>query len=161
MTKMVTQSELARELNVSRQRVSAMVKQGLFTPNSSGKIDLDLALQRIAENRDESRGGVQPPSTETFNEARCRKERALASLRELEASEKKGTLVDVEGVRLELARVAVTLKTRLRSVPSAVAQEVFHLALNAKTERQGVAQIFTLLQKTIDEALLELSGTKI
>lgn len=157
MTKrMVTQSELARELNVSRQRVSAMVKQGLFTPNSSGKIDLDLALQRITENKDESRGGKQAPVSLTFQEARTLKETALARLRQLEADEKENLLVNVDEIRFYFADVITVTKTRLRAVPVAIAQEAAHIG-RTQPGRAGEVAIMKLMLESIDDALRELT----
>lgn len=114
----------------------------------------------IAANRDPVKGGKQAPVEGTFHEHRTRKEAALARLRSLEADEKAGSLVSVEDVRRELARAATICKSRLRQVPSSLAGEIFHTAKSSKTPREGTAQIFTLLQKAIDEALTELSQSE-
>ncbi len=158
--KRLTQAVYAKHRGVSRQMISKLVKDGTIKL-IHGLIDPVDADRRIADNKDLSRGGKQAPSTETFSEARARKERALASLREIEALEKKGTLVDAESVRYELAKAFTVCKSRLRQIPPSLSGEIFHTARSAKSEREGQALIFSALQKAIDEALTELSGTKI
>lgn len=55
----ITRAELAKKLNISRQRVHTMVREGLIIPDAKGRIDLDLALTAIAANRDPVKGGKQ------------------------------------------------------------------------------------------------------
>lgn len=156
----VSQSQLARELGVSRQRVSAMVREGLITPDSKGRIDLDAALVAIAANRDPARGGKQTPVNESFHEARTRKERALATLREIEADEAAGRLVDAEEVQQAFVSMITTARTRLRAIPSKVAGELYHVGKVSKNQREGAAEIQKKLLAEVDEALQELSEYK-
>lgn len=137
-----------------------MVHEGLITPDAKGLIDFDAALLAIAENQDPGKGGKQTPVEGTFYEHRTRKEAALARLREIEASEKEGILVNVEDLRRDIAKLFVDIKARLRAIPSKTAGEVYHTALSAKGEKEGKAAIFKKLQVEIDEALLELSQWK-
>lgn len=152
----VSQSALARKLKISRQRVHSMVNEGLITPDAKGLIDFDDALQAIAENRDPGKGGKQTPVEGTFYEHRTRKEAALARLREIEASEKEGSLVNAEELRLNLAKLFVDVKTQIRAIAPKVTQEIAHLKIS-KTGRELTTAIEGLLRLEHDAALLQLS----
>lgn len=154
----VTRGELAKKLKVSRQRIHAMEKAGLIGADGYGKIDLDEAIKAIADNYDPARGGKQGATREgSFYEARTRKEAALANLREIEFAEKRGELVNAADMKRELARLFVSMKTRLRAIPSKNAQAIAHLKMEIKSARDLMAAIQTLLLKDIDEALEEIS----
>lgn len=155
----VTRVKLAEKLNVSRQRVHSMIKEGLIIPDSKGLIDLQEATTTIVANRDPVRGGKRTPITsdESFSEARSRKERALADMRELETAEKKGELLNAEEVMAALAEVFIVVKERLRSIPARMANEIYYIAKSTQNEREAIAKIFEALLKDIDDTLLELS----
>lgn len=157
----VTRAELAKKLQVSRQRVHSMVQEGLIVPDSKGLIDLDTAITTIAANRDPARGGKRTPieADETFSEARSRKETALANLRELEADEKRGELVSAENIRFELKNLFTVIRQNLRAIPAKTAQEVCHIA-RSKPGRTGEVAVMNLLLKELDQVLLELSQWK-
>lgn len=157
----VTRAELAKKLQVSRQRVHSMVQEGLIVPDSKGLIDLDTAITTIAANRDPARGGKRTPieADESFSEARTRKETALANLREIEAAEKRGELVNAREYNDLHILMIVAAKTRLRSIPITVAGEVAHLG-KTLNGRAAMSAISKLLLTAIDSALLELSQWK-
>ncbi|HBG47548.1 MAG TPA: hypothetical protein DDW94_11255 [Deltaproteobacteria bacterium] len=154
--KKLTQAGYARHLGVSRQMISKLIKDGTIKL-IDGLIDPVDADRRVAENKNPIHGGKRPvvEPDETFNEARTRKERALASLRELEADEKSRTLVNVDEIRFYFADVATTVKTRLRSIPASVAQECAHMGKTLEGRAAAVA-IMKLLTTAIDDALREL-----
>lgn len=133
-----------------------MIAEGLITPGAKGLIDLDAALLAIAANRDPGKGGKQTPVEGSFYEHRTRKESALANLRELEAAEKKGSLVNAELLRLEFARLFTDVKTRVRAIAPKIAQEVAHLK-TSKSGRELTTAIEGLLRVEHDAALFQLS----
>lgn len=154
----VSRAELAKKLQVTRQRIHAMEKAGLITTDEDGKIDFNEALKAIADNYDPARGGRHAtPREGSFYEERTRKERALANLREIEFAEKRSELVNAADMKRELARLFVNLKTRLRAIPTKSAQSLAHLKMENKSPRELMATIQTLLLRDIDEALEEIS----
>lgn len=156
-------TEVAKELGVSRTRLHTMIKEGIVTPEADGSFDVSTARAEMKANLSAVHGGRRTSCipVESFSEARTRKEKALADLREMESAVMRGELVDANELRHELATVFTVVKQSLRSIPAKVAQEVFHIALNAKEERTGVAAIFKLMLKEIDAVLTELSKYRV
>jgi len=108
-----------------------------------------------------SKSGKRSPlqKDENFHAARTRKEKALADLRQLEAAEKRGQLVDAEAYNRLHGEHILAAKARLRAIPSKCAQEVAALKLSKKG-RELTAAVQKLLLREIDAALEELSKWK-
>lgn len=158
--KKLTQAGYARHLGVSRQMIAKLVKDGTVKL-IDGLIDPVDADRRVAENKSPIHGGKRPlvEPDESFSEARARKERALANLREIEAAEKRGELVNAREYNDIHILMIVAAKTRLRSIPTTVAGEVAHMG-KTLNGRAAMSAISKLLLTAIDSALLELSQWK-
>lgn len=77
----------------------------------------------------------------------ARREAALADVAELEAAERKGELVPVKQARADVTGVFMVVRTRLLSIPAAVAQRMPHLA----------SEVVPALDELLREALEELA----
>lgn len=94
---------------------------------------------------------AQPAEGETLEEAKTRKEAALASLHELELAEKTGRLLDAEKVTEWWVRMITNAKTKILAIPTKAAP----LVIGCKSP----AQAKDVLEQHIHEALTELSAT--
>lgn len=157
-----SKTQVAKDLGVSRTRLYSMVREGIVVPATDGTINITTARAAMKEKLSPVHGGKRTPAVvdESFSEARTRKEKALADTREMEAAVMRGELVDAAEVRAGLAKAYTCVKMGLRAIPSKISGEVFHLALNSKSEKAGVTEIFKKLLTEIDEVLLALSKTK-
>ncbi len=94
---------------------------------------------------------AKPVNGESLEEAKTRKESALASLHELELAEKTGKLLDAEQTAEWWTRIITNAKTKLLAIPTKAAP----LVIGCKTP----AQAKDVLERHIYEALTELSAT--
>ncbi len=94
------------------------------------------------------RKGGRPAEATSLHAARTRKERALASLRELELGQKKGELLSAEEVAREWEGIVRTVRSAMLAVVSRVRSQV-------PTMDQHTA---TLLDHEIRAALEALGG---
>lgn len=90
---------------------------------------------------------AQPGDGESLEQAKTRKEAALASLHELELAEKTGRLVDSEKVGDWWVQIVTNAKSKLLAIPTKAAPLVIGSPAQAKA----------VLDTMIHEALLELS----
>jgi hypothetical protein len=142
MQELISQAEYARRLGVRESTVSRQVKSGVI-PTVKGKIDPAAADVARAANLDPSRGRRKtalpadspeaPPvapdqpktvpitssglSARELMDARVRKERALARLRELEAQIAEGSLVALVDVIATQKGANLNVRDRLLSFP--------------------------------------------
>lgn len=86
--------------------------------------------------------------TETLNQARARKEVALADLRQMEARKRSGELAEVEQVVRQYADGFRLLRSRLLAVPSRVRVRCPHLS----------TRDVDAVDREIRDALEELAG---
>lgn len=165
MVKTVSQSEYARQRGVTPGYINKLVKYGVLKLQD-GKIDpvrADADIKAYAAQLHDTPGpkGSNPSANDDSLAAWRKKElQVKTAIRRLELEESTGKLINIEELRTELAKLFVNLKTVLRALPSKVAGEIFHLAKNAKTEREAMAGISKYLLKEVDAALLELSNWK-
>lgn len=154
-----SKTQVAQELGVSRTRLYTMIKEGIVSPEADGTIDIILARTSMQEKLSSTHGGKRTSAiiNENFSEARTRKEKALADMRELEVAEKRGDFLNAEEVKAALAETFIVIKERIRSIPARYSTEIYHIAKSMQKENEAIAKIFETLLKDIDETLLELS----
>ena len=130
----------------------------------NGKVDPEQADRGWSQNTSVEQqvrgtGGRNAPpeaippekgETESYIDARARKEAALADLAEMEAAELRGELVRTEDVTKCWGEMVTAIRARLLVLPSMAASQV---APPGKT-----AEVQGILRKLINEALQELSG---
>jgi hypothetical protein len=137
----ISQAEAARRLSVSREMVRLYVRRGMPT---SGKRVLwpaaenwrKLNVVRDKSRNSKTRSGEQgkPKATpkpaapkvgaETMAAAAARKESAIADIREMERGQKRGELVNVAEIELELARVVIAVRNQFLMLPGKAAARV-------------------------------------
>jgi phage terminase Nu1 subunit (DNA packaging protein) len=145
-------TKVASALNLSEQRVQQLVKEGL-PREARGQYDPVKCLlwyvrylQKALERR------AVPTLDGGFvgeREERVRLLRADADLREMELAEKRGKLVAIQDVEMEMTDLILTTKSRVLAVASRVAPEL--LGLTSRVMAHAI------VEKGLKEALLQLS----
>lgn len=168
-SRLISQSEYARQKGVSRQRINNLVSSGIINL-VNGKVDPLQADGAIMGQSDPARDDYRkmkgrPVDAGTgagspYRQAATAEKYWKAKLAELEVKVREGELVNAAEYDRLHAEMVVAAKTRLRAIPVQVAQELFHMATTAQSEREGRAEIFKKLLAEIDNALLELSQWK-
>lgn len=133
-------NKLALEAGVSAQTVSRKLKQG--------KTPEQILSEAIAWKEKQATKSTATPS-ESFTEAQARKERALASLRELELAEKNGQLVDLHQVNAWVSGCII----RARDILLRIAPEL----RDRLSQESDPITIHELIDKEIRRALNELA----
>ncbi len=138
------------------RRVQQYGKEGVFKKESHGRYDTVACVQAyIRILRDQAKG--RDPD-------RVKEEKALIAenrrLKELTRLQMEGSLVDAKEVQRELVNHITSAKARLRSVPAKVAQEITHLKMAGKSERELTAAVQGKLLTEIDSALEDVSQWK-
>lgn len=90
-----------------------------------------------------------PRVDRTYQEAKRRRELALAKLSELELAEKEGRLADVNKLAEHWARTGSNIRNRLLSIPTTAAPQVVGVTI---TQAQAI------IAGLIYDALMDLSG---
>jgi len=162
----VSKSEIAKELRLSKGRITQLIAQGLPV-RTDGKLDREKAREWYEKNirltakpeRNDS-PVLAPPAEpseaadgeagpEDFFASRARKERALADLRQMEAAQKRGDLLPTADVEAAWSEMVISARAILLGLPARLAQK---MAL--ETDRVNVEEI---LRDEIYRALSELS----
>jgi len=132
----INANQLSKALGVSKQ---AVLQSKLVQRLPDGEIDIP-ATMTMAQLREQT-------ERESY-----RKEKALADLREMEAEEKRGELIQMAVVKQEWERHAATIRDALLAAPDRVAQQ-------AGKEPQQVRIIREGMMAEIRKLLTELAGT--
>jgi hypothetical protein len=141
----VTQSEFARRIGVSRQRVNAMIREGMpALPN--GMVDLEAALKWVRSN-------VLPKQATTEDDSlvakRMEKLDVEIELLRLDLTKKQGSYVTIEDVSQVWSQVIGNCRARLLGIPFKLAPEI--------APETDVGACRQMLQREIHDALTELS----
>lgn len=154
---LITMAEYSRKRGCSRPYITKLVQQGIVTL-TDGMVDPVAADLQIADYSAQLHDkGATEPDDDSLASWRKKELQAKTALKQLQLDEERGLLVNAEELKAELARLFIDIKSILRSLPSKTAGEIYHMARNAKTDREGMAAVSTLLLRGIDEALTELS----
>jgi len=92
-------------------------------------------------------------STTTMADAKLRKALADAEISEFEAARAAGRLVDASLIKQQWSKLATELRTRLLAIPSKLAPIL--------TGKKRTAEIESLIRGEVNEALREISETKV
>lgn len=152
---LITMAEYSRRRGCSKPYISKLVAQGIVSL-TDGMIDPEAADSQIA-NFSAQMHPKEGEDSHSLAEWRRRELKVKCALKQLEWDESRGKLVDAEELKAEFARLFTDIKTTLRAIPSKAAGSLVHMARNAKTDREGMAAVSTLLLKEIDASLTELS----
>lgn len=152
---LITMAEYSRQRGCSKPYISKLVAQGVITL-TDGMVDPEAADSQIADYAAQMHPKGEK-GEQSLAEWRRRELKVKCALKQMELDTERGLLVDAEELKAELARLFIDIKSILRAIPSKTAGELVHMARNAKTDREGMAAVSTLLLKEIDAALTTLS----
>ena len=146
MGERITRAELARRLDISRQRVHQLVRAGKITLGADGLVDIDVAASEYELNTDISRRSIaaqtadavaqdvgmqplpQPPSGAQgrfdFHVAKARKEEYNADMSELKLLRARGELVSRDEVEAREFAIARLIRDRVLGWPAKLANYV-------------------------------------
>tara|TARA_R110002012_G_scaffold63674_1_gene167484 strand:+ start:93 stop:581 length:489 start_codon:yes stop_codon:yes gene_type:complete len=155
MSELITQSELARRLGVTRQYIYKLVKQGKIA--KEGKlVDFDKASKAIKMIADPARSSaidskpaqLDEESDQSFAEAKTMKEIYGAKLAKLKYEEEAGMLILKSDVKSKAHEVGKNIKEVLLSLPARVMDE-----LSVESDPRKVNSI---LEKEVRDSLSSL-----
>lgn len=165
MGEMVSQAEFARRVNVTRQRVHSLVKEGrLRLVGKKGKrklLDFEKSVRAFESTKDPTKeskiapGGLVEDSDDvaddggwSFSKARRERETANARRQKLALKKEEGKLV----VRKEVERDAFSIGRIMRDALLAITPRIQDALVAARTRKK----VNALLSKEIDGVLAEL-----
>ncbi len=141
MTPSLSQAAFSRHIGKDKGYVTRLKQAGRLVMLDNGMVDVALSLQRIAETADPTRqeavqkrlqraGNTQTPETrsESFNDAKTRKEIAQAAMAEIELATLRKHLLDAGEVRLFAADLGTTFRAALEVLPDRLAHELVPLS---------------------------------
>ncbi|MEM9272394.1 MAG: hypothetical protein AAGA80_05450 [Cyanobacteria bacterium P01_F01_bin.143] len=147
--------QVAEFVGVSYHTIENWSAQGFLTKDDQGKYGLISALTHKISLLDQELADIKNnPNAELKTQklaAEVHKEKAIARLKNLEADEKEGKLVDAEQVKQTWDNHNANCKAKLLSIPAKLALELSGI------EEPEIIQ--NRLTEVIDEALIELSSS--
>lgn len=172
-TQKLTESGLARLLNVSRQAVHDLVKRGILNKDAAGLIDVAkaqealansvhpssktaAALQSSTSTKDKSPADSKPHENgqnvevTSYHVAKTLREAAEAQIARLKLAEMQGDVIRIAAVQTQLATVFATVRDALLQIPARMAP-----VLAAETDPVAVHNV---LHAEIHQALQHLAG---
>jgi hypothetical protein len=118
----MTQTRFAEHMRVSRSWVTALKKAGRLVLTDDGLVEVEASEKLIAaSNGAEERSTVV---TKKLGDSRERKDAAEAMLKEIELAERMGLLVELDKVVPVIASAAITLRSRIESMPDILAPQL-------------------------------------
>ena len=140
-----TQTQMARALKVSQQRVSQMAKDGTLHVDETGALLLVEGLRHYFGGRfaDAEEGAID------FDKERALHEKAKREIAELQLMKMKKQAYSARTVEYVMTEMLSNLRTQLLGLPSKLAP-----LLEGKTKEE----IYTSMTKEIEEKLSELSA---
>jgi hypothetical protein len=117
ITKRQNQSGIARELGVTRQRISQLVRDGILRPGRHGLFDVERAKAAYESSRGLGVTASGPPSAvSTLVEARTKQTLARTELLESTAEIQKQRAAERRGVSIQTAAAAIVTSQILERV---------------------------------------------
>ena len=146
-TKQPTQTEIAHALGVAKSRVTAMKAQGMPTHTleaaqawRQAHLSPARAKPTAADHVDKDHGG-----TETFSEARGRREIAEADKAEFELSQLQGVLINREGIEMALETAFRQIRDTIMSVPDRLPIDAAHRTMFRNALRDTLTDALKML----------------
>jgi hypothetical protein len=116
----VSSATVGKHLGITRQAVEKHVKRGM----PMGSLDAAVEWHRRNTSPAARMAGKPPPprvaNDESFDQARTRKEIALADKAEMEADQQRGRLIEAAAVKAELGRQFGAIREGLLNVAARV-----------------------------------------
>ena len=143
----VTQTDLAKALNLSRQRVTQLIQEKIILRDEtdiSGGVFLFESLRNYWLRQTEKQG-------EDYFQIKAEHEKLKSQLTDLKLQERQSELVEMQTVLDTWADILTTLRTNLLSLPAKFASQL---------ENKSAAEISSIMTAEIEERLQELSESK-
>lgn len=158
----LSQAAFARHIGKDKGYVTRLKQAGRLVMLDNNMVDVALSLQRIAETADPTRqeavqnraqgvGDTQASKerSESFIDAKTRKEIAQAEMAEIELGVMRKNLLNAEDVRLFAADLGATFRASLETLPDRLAHELVPLS--------DADEIRAVLVDTFEQLLGDLS----
>ncbi len=169
----LTESGLARELEVSRQAVHELVKRGILIKDKNGMIDVEMAkiaLKNRVRPSSKTAASLQQAETPATNEtnhesaaeigdgtettsyhvAKTLREAAEAQIARLKLAEMRGEVIRVDAVRAAWAAKITGARDALLQIPSRLAPQL--------AAESDLVAVTALLEADLRQALADLSS---
>jgi len=162
MAELVTLTEFARRVNVSKQAVSKAIERGRIQKTASGKIDYDSQVIAWEQNRrlekdHRSRGsstGDNQSKDGTYQKLLAANKQMDYKLKELKLKEKQEELISKENLKKKYLPMLALIKNHIMSLPARHAYTLATLLIrHIERKSKNVKYIAGLLKK-IDEQQL-------
>lgn len=140
-----TQTQMARALKISQQRVSQMVQQGVIPVDDNGDILLVEGIKSYCRMKKQAAEDEEVD----FDKERAKHEKAKREIAELKLDEMKKNAYSAKVVEYVMTEMASNLRTQLLGLPSKLAP-----VLEGKTKEE----IYTTTTREIEEKLSELAS---
>lgn len=140
-----TQTQMARALKISQQRVSQMVQQGVIPVDDNGDILLVEGIKAYCRMKKQAAEDEEVD----FDKERAKHEKAKREIAELKLNEMKKNAYSAKVVEYVMTEMASNLRTQLLGLPSKLAP-----VLEGKIKEE----IYTTTTREIEEKLSELAS---
>ena len=140
-----TQTQMARALKISQQRVSQMVQQGVIPVDDNGDILLVEGIKAYCRMKKQAAEDEEVD----FDKEWAKHEKAKREIAELKLDEMKKNAYSAKVVEYVMTEMASNLRTQLLGLPSKLAP-----VLEGKTKEE----IYTTTTREIEEKLSELAS---
>lgn len=168
----VSQADLARLLNVTRQSINELVGRGILKPDQDGRLDLEASRAAILDNLhpkskaaqaiapavvapDPAAAGPAPaptPAPMSYNTAKTLREVSEAAMAQLKLQELRGELVKVADVRTAMAAKVAALREAAMQIPSRLAPVLAAETDQAKVYEHLENELRAMLAFVADES---------
>lgn len=140
-----TQTEMARALGISQQRVSQMLKEDIMVRDKSGAVLVIESLKNFYNMR--TSDGSDGEELD-LNVEKAKYERTKREIAELKLAMMERKVYSARTVELVLTEMLSNLRTQLLGLPSKLAPQL---------EKKKKEKIYEVMTKEIEEKLAELS----
>lgn len=146
-TGVLSRRAFAQAVGVSHSWVNTQVKKGLLPANAEG-IPIPEGFEAFDKLQKEPAKNKPNANVQiALAAAKCREKEAQARLKELELLEREGSLIRIEEVEADAAKVGTLLRNKLLMFPARIAAELF----NCKTEREVQNRLEDEMDRIISE----------
>ncbi len=140
-----TQTEMARTLGLTQQRVSQMLQEEIMVNNSNGDLLVIESLKNFYKSQNQK---LTSGDAVDYWEEKAKHEKAKREMAELQLAKAQGNVYDARTVELVIIEEYSRLRTQLLGLPSKLAPML---------ENKSRSEIYDILTREIEEKLNELS----
>ena len=146
--KLIRQSEFAREMGISRQRVNTLIKRGIIQVRKDGKINFESAKKILEDNR-----ATSPKMKNiSYSDARAQYEILRIEKEKIELRKIKHEIIDIDKAIEINAKIIGIVKNRLLALSSKIVPII--------VGETSMKKIKSIIDNEIIQALNELGRMK-